>query len=167
MDSLRRSHLENFLSKCENALSQFKKKRRDTFVRYGDTQYDEHISRLLSLTNKVADELRDIDATEDNQFIDTLLNEYSNLNETISDVHDTLVQSLQVEFENIDKEIWYNQHFDNWVQLPERQECQSFPVGQRLQYSQCRHKMFDHLEMDWKRRTFPTLHNRLEFFTKS
>jgi hypothetical protein len=159
-----RQELQKFLLKCRDALSHFKKKRRDNFVQYGDSQYDGHIKRLLSLTHKVEDELRGIDAVEDNKTIDDLFTEYETFEKDTSKLQDTLINLLQREFENIDKEIWYSQNFDNWVKLPERQECDSYPLAQRVCYSKCRQIMFDHLEKDWKKKTFPTLHNRLEFF---
>ena len=164
MDLLRHQELQKFLLKCHDALSHFKKKRRDNFVQYGDTQYDSHIKRLLSLTHRVEDELRGIDAIEDNKTIDNLFDEYNTFEKDASDLQNELVDSLQIEFENIDKEIWYSQNFDNWVKLPERQECETYPIKQRLCYSKCRHTMFDHIENEWKKKTFPTLHNRLEFF---
>jgi len=159
-----RQELQKFLLKCQDALSHFKKKRRDNFLQYGDSQYDGHIKRLLSLTHKVEDELRGIDAVEDNKTIDDLFTEYETFEKDTSKLQDTLINLLQREFENIDKEIWYSQNFDNWVKLPERQECDSYPLAQRVRYSKCRQIMFDHLEKDWKKKTFPTLHDRLEFF---
>ena len=159
-----RQELQKFLLKCQDTLSHFKKKRRDNFVQYGDSQYDGHVKRLLSLTHKVEDELRGIDAVEDNKTIDDLFTEYETFEKDTSKLQDTLINLLQREFENIDKEIWYSENFDNWVKLPERQECESYPIAQRLRYSKCRHVMFDHIEKEWKKKTFPTLHNRLEFF---
>lgn len=157
---MERQHLENFRLKCEEVLSHFKKKRRDNFVKYGDTQYDDHISRLLSLTSHIDDEIRSIDTNEDTKVIDELFDEY----ETIENTHVKLIDSLKREFENIDKEMWYDKHFDGWKMMPQRQECDSYPLQQRLRYSECRRRMFDHLEMDWKKKTFPNLANRLEFF---
>ena len=164
MDNLRREKLQNFLLKCQDVLTQFKKKRKDNFVRYGDTQYDSHVKRILSLTHRVEDELRGIDAVQDNKSINILFTEFETIKQDLNDIHQDLIDSLQKEFENIDKEIWYDQNFDNWVRLPQRQECESFPIQQRLRYSKCRHIMFDHLEKEWKKKTFPTLHDRLEFF---
>ena len=94
-----RQHLENFRLKCEEVLSQFKKKRRDNFVKCGDTQYDEHISRLLSLTSRINDEIRSIDTYEDTKVVNNLLDEY----DTFENMYDKLVQSLKFEFENIVK----------------------------------------------------------------
>jgi hypothetical protein len=161
MNPLRHQELQKFLLKCQDVLSHFKTKRRTNFVQYGDTQYDSHIKRLLSLTNRVEEELRGIDTVEDNKTIDNLFTEYDTIGK---DIHQELIESLQKEFENIDKEIWYSENFDNWVKLPERQECESYPLTQRLCYSKCRHKMFDHIENEWKKKTFPTLHSRLDFF---
>lgn len=163
METERRQKLSDFLLKCQDVLSQFKKKRRDNFVRYGETQSDDNISKLLSLTLRVEDELRGVDAVEENQIIHTLYSEYEALDNSCG-LQDDLINSLRREFENIDKEIWYEKNFDNWVKLPERQECQSYPLAQRLRYSKCRQAMFDHLEREWKKRTYPTLHDRLEFF---
>jgi len=157
----RRQELQKFLLKCQDALTHFKKKRKDVFVQFGDTQYDSHIKRLLSLTHRVEDELRGIDVVEDNKTINSLFTEYETIGK---DIHQELIDSLQKEFENIDKEIWYSENFDNWIKLPERQECESYPIQQRLCYSKCRHIMFDHIENEWKKKTFPTLHSRLEFF---
>ena len=58
----------------------------------------------------------------------------------------------------------YDENFENWKQMPPRQECDTYPLPQRLRYSNCRRVMFDHLERDWKKKTFPTLADRLEFF---
>lgn len=155
-----RQHLEIFRLKCEELLSQFKKKRRDIFVKFGDTQYDEHISKLLSLTSRVDNEIRDIDAYEDAKVVGNLLDEYG----TFDHIHDKLIHTLKQEFENVDKQTWYDEHFDNWSMLPRRQECEAYSLPERLKYSECRLAMFDHLENEWKRNTFPTLCNRLEFF---
>lgn len=160
MDTSRHQELNNFLLKCNDVLSQFKKKRRDNFLQRGDTYCDEHVARLLSLTSRVEDELRSMSALEDTHTIDTLYKEYENLHEP----QDELIDSLKQEYENMDKESWYNQQFDNWKTMPERQDCESHSLRERLHYSKCRRKMFDHLESEWKKRTFPTLHDRLEFF---
>jgi hypothetical protein len=160
---MERQHLEKFRLKCEQALSLFKKKRRDNFVRYGDTQYDDHISRLLSLTSHIDRKIRTIDTHEDSKVVENLYDEY----ETFEDIHSTLINSLKQEFENIDKETWYDTHFHNWKTMPERQECEHYPITERLHYSKCRLKMFEHTENEWKKSVFPTLHNRLEFFAKS
>ena len=164
MDNFRREKLENFLLKCQDVLAQFKKKRKDNFVRYGDTQYDSHVKRILSLTHRVEDELRGIDAVQYNKSINTLFTEFEMMKQNLTDIHRELIDYLQKEFENIDKEVWYDQNFDNWVRLPQRQECESYPFEERLRYSKCRLVMFDHIEREWKKKTFPTLHNRLEFF---
>jgi hypothetical protein len=155
MNLLRRQYLENLQLKCEDTLSLFKKKRRDNFVQFGDTQYDDHVRRLLSLTHKIEGELRCMEAAEDIKVINELIEEHS---------HTELIDSLQREYENVDKDSWYREHFDNWKQMPPRQECDTYPFEQRLIYSRCRLKMFNHLEDDWKKQTFPTLADRLEFF---
>jgi len=164
MNTVYRRRLENFRLKCEETLSNFKKKRRDNFVKYGDTHYDEHISRLLSLTSKIDDKINDIDVDEDSKIVNNLLDEYATIEKNDSEFQCELMNSLQIEFENLDKEVWYDQHFGNWKEMPPRQECDTYPLPQRLRYSQCRRVMFDHLEHDWKKKTFPNLYNRLEFF---
>lgn len=164
MDNLYREKLQNFLLKCQDVLTQFKKKRKDNFVRYGDTQYDSHVKRILSLTHRVEDELRGIDSVQDNKSINTLFTEFETIKQDLTDIRQELIVSLQKEFENVDKEIWYSKNFDDWKSLPERQNCDPYPINQRLRYSKCRLIMFDHLEKDWKKKTFPTLHDRLEFF---
>ena len=164
MNTVRRLRLENFRLKCEETLSNFKRKRRDNFVKYGDTNYDEHISRLLSLTSKIDNEIRHISASEDTTVVNDLIEEYDVIEKSESELQQELIESLQSEFDNLDKEVWYGQQFGNWKEMPSRQECDSYPLPQRLRYSQCRRVMFDHLEHDWKKKTFPNLYNRLEFF---
>ena len=151
-----RQCLVDFHLKCEEILSQFKRKRRDIFVKYGDTQYDEQISKLLSLTTRIDKEIRDIDEQEDTKVVGNLFDEYG--------IHDKLIHTLKCEFENDDKETWYSENFDNWSMMPQRQDCESYSLPDRLRYSECRLAMFDHLENEWKRNTFPTMYNRLEFF---
>ena len=155
-----RDKLESFLVKCEEALTKLKEKRRFSFVHFGDSRNDEQIKRLTELTERVVEELRGIDSDDDIKIVDQLCVEY----EDLSDLRSELMSSLGEEFENIDKEIWYNQNFDDWKMMPERQECEEYPLAQRVRYSKCRRKMFKHLEDDWKKKTFPTLHHRLEFF---
>ena len=164
MDTFRRLRLENFRLKCEETLSNFKRKRRDNFVKYGDTNYDEHISRLLSLTGKIDNEIRNININEDTIIVNDLIEEYGIIEKDESELQQELINSLQYEFENIDKEVWYDQQFGNWKEMPPRQECDTYSLPQRLRYSHCRRIMFDHLEQDWKKKTFPTLCDRLEFF---
>jgi hypothetical protein len=72
--------------------------------------------------------------------------------------------TLQKEYDNLDKQTWYTNHFDNWKMMPERQDCEQYPMSDRLEYSKCRLTMFNHLEKEWKKQTFPNLHERLEFF---
>lgn len=160
MNTSRHHELNNFLLKCNEVLSQFKKKKRDNFIQRGDTYCDEHVVRLLSLTSRVEDELRSMSTLKDTHMIDTLYEEY----ETLHDSHDELINSLRQECDNVDKESWYSEQFDTWKTMPERQDCESHALYERLHYSKCRRKMFDHLEREWKRNTFPTLHDRLEFF---
>ena len=165
MDLPRRHRLEKLLSKCEDILEHFKNKRRANFVRYGHTTiYDDHVKRLLTLTGRLEEEICGIDTFDDDKVINNLFNEYDTIDDNASNLQQKLIDSLQKEFENIDKEIWYNEHFSNWKHMPERQECDMYQLPERLHYSKCRHKMFDHLEVEWKRTLFTTLYNRIEFF---
>jgi len=159
---MKRNELSQFLSKCHDALSHFKRKRRENFIQYGDSRYDDHVMRLLSLTHKVESELRGMDTVDDQRIIDELYDEYNTTFD--SDVECRLIDSLRLEFENIDKEIWYDTNFHDWKPMPARQDCDHYPVTERLRYSQCRAKIFEHLENAWKKKTFPTLHDRLDFF---
>jgi hypothetical protein len=145
--------LEEFRLKCENILSRFKKKHCENFIKFGDTQYDAHIQRILTLTTKV-----------DSNLIDQLYEEYSSIEKSDEELEDELVVSIQKEYDNMEREDWYNDNFENWRGLPTRQECDNYPLPQRLHYSKCRTKMFDHIEKEWKKKTFPTLYERLEFF---
>jgi hypothetical protein len=145
--------LENLRLKCENVLSQFKKRHCENFVKFGDTQYDSQIQRILTLTTKI-----------DSFLVDQLYEEYSTLEKSDEELHDELIESLQKEFENSEKGEWYEDNFENWRGLPERQDCDDYPLSQRIHYSKCRTKMFDHVEQMWKKKTFPTLYERLEFF---
>ena len=156
----RRDRLESFLLKCDDALTKLKEKRRFSFVHFGDSRNDQQIKKLTELAERVVEELRGIDIEDDVKLVEQLHDEYDNL----SDLQNELLSSLDEEFENIDKEIWYNENFDDWKMMPERQECEEYPLAERVCYSKCRRKMFKHLENDWKKRTFPTLHDRLEFF---
>ena len=145
--------LEDLRLKCENVLSQFKKRHCENFVKFGDTQYDAQIQRILTLTTKI-----------DSVLVDQLYEEYSSLEKSDEELQDELIESLQIEFENTEKGQWYEDNFESWRGLPERQECDDYPITQRLHYSKCRTKMFDHIEKEWMKKTFPTLHERLEFF---
>ena len=150
---MNRQQLEDLRLKCENVLSHFKKKHCENFVKFGDTQYDAQIRRLLLLTTKI-----------DSILVDQLYHEYSTLGKSNEKLHDELIDSPRVEFENIEKSEWYNEHFNTWKGLPDRQDCDNYPLSQRLHYSRCRTKMFNHIEKEWKKKTFPTLHERLDFF---
>ena len=145
--------LEDLRLKCENVLSQFKKRHCENFVKFGDTQYDAQIQRILTLTTKI-----------DSVLVDQLYEEYSSLEKSDEELQGELIESLQKEFENTEKGRWYEDNFESWRGLPERQECDDYPLSQRLHYSKCRTKMFDHVEKEWMKKTFPTLHERLEFF---
>jgi hypothetical protein len=150
---MNRQQLEDLRLKCENVLSHFKKRHCENFVKFGDTQYDAQIQRILTLTTKI-----------DSILVDQLYEEYSTLEKSDDELRTELIESLQVEFENTEKGQWYEDNFENWRGLPVRQECDDYPLFQRLHYSKCRSKMFDHVEKEWKKKTFPTLHERLEFF---
>jgi len=145
--------LEDLRLKCEHVLSHFKKRHCENFVKFGDTQYDAQIQRILTLTTKI-----------DSILVDQLYEEYSTLEKSDEELQGELIESLQKEFENTEKGQWYEDNFESWRGLPERQECDDYPLSQRLHYSKCRTKMFDHVEKEWKKKTFPSLHERLEFF---
>jgi hypothetical protein len=150
---MKHQQLEDLRLKCENVLSQFKKRHCENFVKFGDTQCDTQIQRILTLTTKI-----------DSVLVDQLYEEYSSLEKSDEELQDELIDSLQVEFENTEKGQWYEENFENWRGLPDRQDCDEYPISQRLHYSRCRTKMFDHVEREWKKKTFPTLYERLEFF---
>ena len=150
---MNRQQLEDLRLKCENVLSQFKKRHCENFVKFGDTQCDAQIQRILTLTTKI-----------DSVLVDQLYEEYSSLEKSDEELQDELIESLQIEFANTEKGQWYEDNFESWRGLPERQECDDYPISQRLHYSKCRTKMFDHIEKEWMKKTFPTLHERLEFF---
>ena len=139
--------MENLRLKCEELLSFFKKKRRDEFVKYGYSTCDDHISKILSLSTRV-----------DEMIVNELYGEFD------SNIQTKLVETLQKEYDNLDRQTWYTNHFDNWKMMPERQDCEQYPMSDRLEYSKCRLTMFNHLEKEWKKQTFPNLHERLEFF---
>ena len=139
--------MEHLRLKCDELLSFFKRKRRDDFVRYGYSTCDDHISKLLSLSSKV-----------DEMAVKELYHQFD------TNLQTELSSSLQYEYDNMDKELWYSENFDNWKMMPERQDCEQYPIAARLEYSKRRLSMFDYLEKEWKRQTFPTLHDRLEFF---
>lgn len=159
MSFFRRQKLQDFLLKCKEVLSQFKKKRRDTFLQTGVTQYDTYTPRLISLIRSVENEIIAIDTLQNENIISNLIDEYD-----VDFYKEELIDSLQKEVENLDKETWYNENFDDWEFLPERQNCDLYQLSQRLCYSKCRIAMFNHIEKNWKQKNFPTLHNRLEFF---
>jgi len=142
------------LSKYEDTLSDFKRKRRIAYINDEDySEYNTHIDRLDSVISILK---RDENAKR----VNTLIDAYAD----ISNVHDELIHSIRQELENVDKCVWYAEHFANWKSIPERQECDDYPIIERLQYSKCRLDMFDHLERVWKQETFPRLAHRLEFF---
>jgi len=149
------------LSKYEAALSDFKRKRRYAYINDEDyVEYNLHINRLNDMISVIKSRLTDIESQENAKRVSALIEEYEN----ISDVRQELLQSIRKELENIDKGKWYAENFDDWKTMPERQECEDYPIVDRLHYSRCRLEMFNHLEDIWKKETFPTLAHRLEFF---
>lgn len=120
-----------------STLNTFKDLRRNAFVMHGNVDtYDVIISDIENM-------LREDDER---------------------DLNDALLHSLKQEYKNMDKSVWYHDHFKTWVNLPNRQECEWFSTEDRLRYSQCRIEMFNHLESKFKKRTFPNLTERLSFF---
>lgn len=79
-------------------------------------------------------------------------------------LEESLIASMNKEYENNEKSNWYNQNFDTWVPLPTRQDCRMYSLAERLRYSQCRLDMFDYMEDKFKKTTFPNLADRIEFF---
>ena len=79
-------------------------------------------------------------------------------------LEESLIESMNKEYENNEKSNWYNQNFDTWVPLPTRQDCRMYSLAERLRYSQCRLDMFDYMEDKFKKTTFPNLADRIDFF---
>ena len=79
-------------------------------------------------------------------------------------LEESLIESMNKEYENNEKSNWYNQNFDTWVPLPTRQDCRMYSLAERLRYSQCRLDMFDYMEDKFKKTAFPNLADRIEFF---
>tara|TARA_B100001540_G_scaffold91798_1_gene82961 strand:- start:3429 stop:3803 length:375 start_codon:yes stop_codon:yes gene_type:complete len=79
-------------------------------------------------------------------------------------LEESLIESMNKEYENNMKSNWYNDNFDTWVPLPARQNCQLYSLAERLRYSQCRLDMFEYMENKFKKTTFPNLADRIEFF---
>jgi hypothetical protein len=158
MEDHRKKKLENLQLKCDNILSDFKRRRKDNYVMNMNTgYYDDKINRVEYIQKKITEELQLMSIQKDMELIDSLFDEYN--------TEEALIKSLQLEFDNIDKASWYDEHFDGWEPMPERQECDFFPVQSRLEYSRQRREMFDHLERKFKLKTFgPNLADRLEFF---
>lgn len=121
----------------ESTLNTFKQLRRNAFIAYGNVSvYDNIIHDIEALLDE-----------DDERY-----------------TRDALIKTMKQEYDNIDKAAWYEEHFDTWVPMPERQDCDMFSLEDRLRYAQCRVEMFDHLERNFKQRTFPHLAERLEFF---
>jgi len=160
-DMNQKTRLQTLHLKCENTLSDFKRKRRDIYLMNGDTHwYDDHIAKVECVKNKIQEEILNVQLIEDDTCVDTILNDYSLLN-----IEDVLISSIRRELENIDKEQWYDSHFGRWEKLPERQECSNHSLEDRLKYSMQRCEMFDYLEYKYKTMIFgPNLASRLEFF---
>jgi hypothetical protein len=121
----------------ESELYKVRQLKRDSFIRYG------HAGIYETIVSDIEKILHDEEEREH---------------------QDLLIESMKIELDNAEKSCWYSDHFDDWVDLPTRQNCESYPLMERLRYSRCRLDMFDHLEHTFKRRKFPTLANRLEFF---
>ena len=77
---------------------------------------------------------------------------------------ESLIESMNKEYENNEKSNWYNENFDTWVPLPTRQDCRTYSLAERLRYSQCRLDMFEYMENKFKKMTFLNLADRLDFF---
>lgn len=156
---IKKEKLLTLHSKCDTLLSDFKRKQRDAYLMYGDTnQYDEHVNKILFVRDKVQDEIRAISNQEDIRIIDDLIDDYI-------DYETDLIESIRYELENIDKEKWYDENLGDWEKMPDRQDCDDYPPKERLRYSKKRREMFDHLEHKYKTKIFgPNLAGRLEFF---
>ena len=149
------------LSKYEDTLSDFKRKRRYAYISDEDyLEYNAHIDRLNDMADMIRARILHFESEENAKRVQDLIDEYAN----ISDVHQELMESMNEEIKNMDKAAWYAENFENWRDMPERQDCDDYPITDRLQYSRCRRTMFEHLENSWKEETFPTLAHRLEFF---
>lgn len=149
------------LSKYEDALSDFKRKRRYAYINDEDyTEYNTYINKLEIMIELMRSRVSRIDAKEDSKRVRDLIDEYND----VSDVREELIESIHEELENMDKSEWYTKNFENWRDMPPRQDCDDHSIIDRLHYSKCRRTMFNHLEHSWKRETFPTLAHRLEFF---
>ena len=79
-------------------------------------------------------------------------------------IEESLIESMNKEYENNSKSKWYDDNFDTWIPLPIRQDCRMYSLAERLRYSQCRVDMFEYMENKFKKITFPNLADRLEFF---
>lgn len=124
-------------TKMESTLNTFKQLRRNAFIACGNVSvYDNIIHDIEALLHE-----------DDERYM-----------------RDALIETMRQEYENIDKAAWYEEHFDTWIPMPERQDCEWFSLEDRLRYAQCRVEMFDHLERSFKQRMFPNLAERLEFF---
>ena len=149
------------LSKYEDTISDFKRKRRYAYINDEDyVEYNTHIQRLTDMMSTVRSRLAHFESEEDAKRVQALVDEY----DTIFDVREELMESIKEELENMDKNEWYATHFKNWRVMPDRQDCDDCPYVDRLNYSKCRRTMFNHLEETWKHETFPRLAQRLEFF---
>ena len=149
------------LSKYEDTLSDFKRKRRYAYISDEDyLEYNAHIDRLNDMADMIRARLLHFESEENAKRVQDLIDEYAN----ISDVHQELMDSIGEEIKHIDRATWYAKNFENWRDMPERQDCDDYPLLDRLRYSTCRRVMFNHLENVWKHETFPTLADRLEFF---
>lgn len=150
-------------SKCDVLLSDFKRKRRDAYLMCKDvSKHDECIDKVSYIMNKVQSEIQASAEQEDVRIVNELIDDYVDYE---TDVHTELIDSIRRELENIDKEKWYDDNFGNWEKMPDRQDCDHYPLKDRLEYSKKRREMFDHLEHKYKTKIFgPNLAGRLEFF---
>lgn len=150
-------------SKCDVLLSDFKRKRRDAYLMCKDvSKHDECIDKVSYIMNKVQSEIQAAAEQEDVRIVNELIDDYVDYE---TDVHTELIDSIRRELENIDKEKWYDDNFGNWEKMPDRQDCDHYPLKDRLEYSKKRREMFDHLEHKYKTKIFgPNLAGRLEFF---
>ena len=120
-----------------STLNQLKMLRRSNYVR---GEHTEMYDRMVRDIEKILDE-------DDDRAANVLLSE-----------------SLKKEMSNNEKSEWYNEHFDNWIPLPDRYDCEGYHMSERLRYSQFRIDVFNHMEMKFKMSVFPNVARRIEFF---
>jgi len=64
--------------------------------------HDDKINKVNYVREGVSEKLRQIYLKRDTAVVDALLDEYN--------MENSLIHSLQMEFENIDKEVWYDEN---------------------------------------------------------